>query len=94
MSRSTITKALDIQEKHEGPSRDMDMLRYLLAIAKTASQWTALTQSGGSLRYGVEYYKVHTFYAPTPLLRMLIGTQTNLTPQPSDDPAITHIRCP
>jgi hypothetical protein len=70
-TKDKIKKRLDIQEKIEGDSENLKIVRIFLDIAKTTNQWNAFINVKHH-SYGKLSYEAHRFYYPTEELIKLI----------------------
>lgn len=65
--RERILKALDAQERVEGSSEDLELLRGVVRVCQWDSEWRTLTHVERR-RTGPLSYQVQRFYRPSPLL--------------------------
>lgn len=62
MNKRTLLKELLIQEKAEGLTDNIKILRLFLNSIKTAAQWRAFVTAQDGERYGKWSYQVHKFH--------------------------------
>lgn len=72
MTLAKIMRDLDRQQRIEGDSEDLRLLRFAASVLKTSMQWQTLTDVRWH-KYGSQSYQVHRFYVPTPELKKLVA---------------------
>lgn len=71
-TRDKLTKRLNIQEKIEGKSDSLALVRRILQHTKTSREWDAATTIGWH-KYGATPFDAHRFYYPAPWLAALLA---------------------
>lgn len=72
--REKILKELDAQEKRNGKSDEIEILRRFAKIVKWGSQWSSFVKCKW-IPYGKMSYEKHREYVPTPELLELMKHQ-------------------
>ena len=74
ITRDKILKDLAVQEKHEGKTENIRIIRLFLADITTSSQWHAFIAVRWH-RYGILSYQCHRFYDATAPLHKWYGSK-------------------
>ena len=71
ITRDKVLKRLLIQEKHEGETDNIKLLRKLINILKYSSQWQALVKVKYHRHGKLSYQVYHFYYAKPELMEIL-----------------------
>lgn len=71
LTREKILKRLEVQERIEGPSEGIEILKTCLSKIKWESQWSALVNTAYR-KYGSKSFEVNVFYYPKPALAAIL----------------------